>query len=162
MVAITMHNAYKFYIMLNKKRTQTMKLSATSDFDFQFYSDMHKDVFGWRPRIIDFERFCAQPEYRQTEVIDHWQKEIVSQNNREAKKHDFNFSQFRTEIENSMSVLPDWKAALDLMMQTANEPNMEFFLHSIKGLSFEKTDEIIHQYNHRQADYCNIFTKEAA
>jgi len=68
----------------------------TNEFDFSIYSDMHKDVYGTRPR--DFNRWISLTDEERTQEFDRLQESIDKDIKMEREREGLIISAFEDKI----------------------------------------------------------------
>ena len=117
----------------------------TSEY-FSFYSDMHKDAYGFRPRFFSFKTI---EEYK--EEIKFLEKIIFNQIEEEERQEIFNMEQLEKTINNTMEICKcKWKRAVEILMEAEEDvfssQDIEYFLYSY-GIHGSKSYEFINKFN---------------
>jgi len=113
--------------------------------DFSVYSDLYKDVYGFRPRSIPFTTVA---EYRaEMTQLSEMLKDDISVEKQEIKFAVDRFNQIVSDTMNTCNC--SWKKAIDFLMDAEDNvyvsDDMEFFLYHY-GIYGNLAYEIIRKY----------------
>jgi hypothetical protein len=108
--------------------------AATNSKDGDIYSDLHKDVYGFRPRGAVFastEEFDADYE----RLV----KQLDIQINEEAEIQARNFTKFAARVEETMQLVPgiNRERAIELIADAEGISKDEFDFYGLEMLEFE-------------------------
>ena len=80
-------------------------VTMTNDFDFSIYSDMYKDVYGFRPR--DFNRWISLTNEERNQELDRLQNSINEDIKREREFEVLTISTFEDKIADLIALGAD-------------------------------------------------------
>jgi len=129
-----------------KITTPAMSHARIAEMEDICFSDFHKDVYGYRPRGVEWDSWVNMSEWGFNNALDRMmdkmQADIALEEQREAEA----LESFKADLQNLMaSGVGDWKAALRCMMKETEEDNVEYFLWSL-GIGYAKREEIVNKF----------------
>lgn len=115
-------------------------------FDITWFSDFHKDVYGFRPRgdVLKGYQSLKQGEFEQEVrfMFEKMELDIAE----DQRKEEQALIGLKSDIALGMRTRGvNWKVALDALIEKDDENSIDFYLWK-RGISFAKSNEIQTKY----------------
>ena len=124
-----------------------MNLKIFTPEDWQLYSDMYKDAYGFRPRYFPFNTI----EEFQT-ALKSLDNEIFGRIEEQEAREKADLAKFEAKISDVMTTCNcSWKRAIEILMEAEESSyakyDMDYFLYGC-GLSGKASYDIINRFKH--------------
>jgi hypothetical protein len=111
-----------------------------------FFSDFHKDVYGYRPRMGEWTSWVEMSAVAFNEALDRMMTMMLEDIAREEKEQAEALVEFKDELKLMMREEGcNWKRAMGLLMIQDDERDIGYWLWK-KNISFAKQQEIERLY----------------